>query len=328
MRKLFRKFIQRNNKTSGKNQLTPPISNEHKNTKLEWNFIEKKCNEFLDVLKGDTWEDRLKIFTLFEKNGYHITETGFYSPIPTVSEISDEDYKSSKWHVQMNEENQLSFLERILKHKPQYDELIKEGKYPPNNTFDWYDSIIYFSIIQEFKPKKIIEIGSGNSTRLSYLASEFLNTEITSIDPYIKMDLEKELGNKINFIKKPVQETELTYFKNLSENDILFIDSSHVSKIGSDVNCLFLQILPILNPGVLIHIHDIYYPWNYSQLFTKENLIFWNEQYMLGALLTGNTNFEILLAVNYLSVNFKKQIKKFLRDDSFGGGSFWMKKIK
>ena len=304
------------------------MSNKHRDVKLEWDFIRKRCDEFLEILKGITWEDRLKIFRLYEKNGYHITESGFYSPIPTISELSDDDYKSSKWHIQMNEEKQLNLLEKISKYKSQYHKLIDEGKYPQNNTFTYSDPMVYFSIIQEFKPKKIIEIGSGNSTRLSYLASEFLHTKITSIDPYVKIDLEKEIGNKINFIKKPVQKIEPSYFKDLSENDILFIDSSHVSKIGSDVNYLFLQILPILNPGVLIHIHDIYYPWNYSRLFTEENLIFWNEQYMLGALLTGNTNFEVLLAVSFLSVNFKEQVKKFPRIDNFGGGSFWIKKIK
>jgi hypothetical protein len=323
MKKLFRKFNQifKKNKTN-------TVLEKQKDVKLEWDIIDKRCNEFLEILRGITWENRLKIFRLYENNGYHITESGFYSPIPTISELSDNDYKSSKWHVQMNEKNQMSFLERVSKHKPQYDKLIHEGRYPQNNTFTLSDPMVYFSIIHEFKPKKIIEIGSGNSTRLSYLASEFSNTEITSIDPYVKTDLEKELGKKINFIKKPVQAMEPSYFKNLSENDILFIDSSHVSKIGSDVNYLFLQILPILNPGVLIHIHDIYYPWNYSRLFTEEHLIFWNEQYMLGALLTGNVNFEVLLAVNFLSINFKEQIKKILKDNDFGGGSFWMKKGK
>lgn len=92
-----------------------PMSDKHRSEKLEWNFIRKRCDEFLEILKGITWEDRLKIFRLYEKNGYHITESGFYSPIPTISELSDDDYKSSKWHIQMNEEKQLNLLEKNFK---------------------------------------------------------------------------------------------------------------------------------------------------------------------------------------------------------------------
>lgn len=292
--------------------------------------IEKKFFEFLNVIKPIKWENWVRLFKLAEKNGIHITKSGFYSPIPTTSELSNTMFEEKKQlHIEWNEMNQKKLLKEFQKYSHEFKEIIDNGMYELiGNGFGVHDAPIYYSFIRHFKPNLIIEVGAGNSTRLASMAAEKnANTKITAIDPFVR-DLRKiDIPKSVNFIEKPVQSVSLSVFEELSENDILFIDSSHVSKTGSDVNFLYLEVLPILKPGVIIHIHDIFLPKTYPKKWLEEKLVFWNEQFLLHAFLIGNKKFEILLGNFFLSQFYPELLKEFFDTKlAPGGGSFWIQR--
>lgn len=294
-----------------------------------WRIIEKNLSSFLKSIETISWQNQLKMFQFAEKQGYHITRTGFYSPIPTLSELSDDLFEIKDYHIDWNEDVQCDLLNVLKNYSLEFRQLVDNGKYNmKNGTFEHHDTPLYYAIIRHFKPKKIIEVGAGNSTKLAYYASlQNPASKITSIDPFVLENLEKEFSNSIKFIKKPVQKIPISLFEELSNNDILFIDSSHVSKVGSDVNFLYLQVLPVLKSGVLIHIHDIFLPQVYSREWLTDYLLFWNEQFLLNAFLIGNKDYEVLLANNFLDKKFPEKLKEFYDlGDDHGGGSFWIRK--
>lgn len=170
------------------------------------------------------------------------------------------------------------------------------------------DAEYWYNMIRLFKPKKIIEIGSGSST---LMASNAINKNILEsihnkcehicIEPYEQKWLE-EIGVKV--IREKVEDVGLDIFKTLNGNDILFIDSSHIIRPQGDVLFEYLELLPSLNKGVIIHIHDVFTPRDYLDEWFGEN--FWNEQYLLEAFLTNNKEFRIIGATNYLSYKYNE----------------------
>jgi hypothetical protein len=130
-------------------------------------------------------------------------------------------------------------------------------------------------------------------------------------------------------IVTPVQEVALDEFLKLTDGDFLFIDSSHVVKVGSDVQYQYLEILPSLNPGVVVHVHDVFLPADYPRSAIIDRHRFWNEQYVLQAFLTFNSEFEVLIAASYLHINHPDLLAAAF--DSYNQltvhpGSFWMRR--
>jgi Methyltransferase domain len=120
---------------------------------------------------------------------------------------------------------------------------------------------------------------------------------------------------------------ELDFFSKLESGDILFIDSSHTVKIGGDVNYLFLEVLPRLKPGVIVHVHDIWFPFDYDRQWVLGEFRFWAEQYLLQAFLAFNSEFEVLICNSYLGFYFPEELKScFPHSPWSGGGSFWMRR--
>lgn len=290
--------------------------------------VEEKTLNFINDFLSSSWDEQIKIFHLAEKHGIHLTKTGFYSPIPTVSELNDKMFEvKNLLNFNWNETNQLDLLKNLEKYSSEFKKIVESKKFNnENGAFELHDAPIYYSIIRHFQPSKIIEIGAGNSTKLAHLASEKNGkTKITSIDPFVTNEIEEKFSKSITIIKKPVQEINMSLFESLEKNDILFIDSSHISKVGSDVNFLFLEVLPILKPGVLIHVHDIFLPTVYPRSWLEENVLFWNEQFLLHALLIGNNNLEIILANYFLHIHHPEKLIEFYDTKKTpGGGSFWM----
>jgi hypothetical protein len=133
----------------------------------------------------------------------------------------------------------------------------------------------------------------------------------------------------ITVIRKQVETISSEFFKTLEANDILFIDSSHIIRPGNDLLFIYFQILPILQKGVLIHIHDIFTPRHYPQEWLTKKMRFWNEQYLLEAFLYNNEGFKILFALNHLvktDYSAVKEILIHLKTDS-EPSSFWMEKV-
>lgn len=268
----------------------------------------------------------------------------FYSPIPDLNEISakkDRLYKQLERTVpgvQMNPEIQLSHLEDFFGMADSLpfpeEENGKTRYHYLNRSYSYADGITLHCMIRKYKPKRIIEIGSGFSSCVMADTNElFFNNSInlTFIEPnpeFFFSVLPESDRERFTVIVSKVQDVDLEIFDALEENDILFIDSSHVTKIGSDVNFEFFDILPRLKKGVIIHVHDIFYPFEYPYKWIMEGKAM-NEDYLLRAFLQYNDSFQILFMSTYAVAFFRDEIEKnlplFLKN---GGGNFWMRRIK
>jgi hypothetical protein len=205
------------------------------------------------------------------------------------------------------------------------------GYFLNNGNFGAGDAELYYLMIRNKKPKRIIEIGSGYSTQLCRLAleknrEEGAGCELTCIEPFEMPFLDTLQG--LTVIRKQVESISIDLFKTLEASDILFIDSSHIIRPGNDLLFIYFQILPILQKGVLIHIHDIFTPRHYPHEWLTKKMRFWNEQYLLEAFLYNNEGFQILFTLNHLvKEDFEAASKTLihLKEDS-EPSSFWMEK--
>lgn len=247
---------------------------------------------------------------------------------------NDRPLPGIKWNI----DEQLSLLEKFnyqgeLSEIPLEKE--KELSFFFNNpSLGPGDAEYFYCMIRHFKPGRIIEIGSGYSTLMAKEAIEnnkredplYISEQIC-IEPYEMPWLEK---TGVQVIRKLVEDVEVSFFLSLRKNDILFIDSSHMIRPQGDVLYEFLEILPSLNPGVVIHVHDIFSPKDYTKRHIVDDVLFWNEQYLLEAFLSCNNEFAIIGAVNYLKTHFPDKLKAkmpILRNHpDHLPGSFWIRK--
>ena len=269
----------------------------------------------------------------------------FYSVIPNISK----NYKSKKLefiNLDFNDEKHEKIIDELSVYLKDFDKTFghsnaqerqKDLKYTVlNGAFEWMDARILYYFMQKLKPKKIIEIGAGNSTLLMTNTKDNfgLEAQITSIEPYpndFLIALEKQ--KKITLVTKNLQDVDTKTFSELEENDILFIDSSHVLKLDSDVMYYFNKIFPLLKKGVMIHIHDIFFPNDYPLDWFKEGR-FWNEQYFLYVFLQYNTKFKIEFCNSYSEYKFHDLLNELQKNtyerlnkkinSVFSGGSIWI----
>ncbi len=270
----------------------------------------------------------------------------FYSPIADLDGIKKrkkEIFRTPQSYeeiegVDFNTEYQQQLLRELAKHskglnfKPQADS--KHRYYFENPAFSYGDGTFLYSMLRHSQPNQIIEVGSGFSSALTLDVNElFLNngTKITFIEPYPELLLslmKKEDQVKHTIINSDLQQVPKDIFQELNSKDILFIDSTHVSKVGSDVNYLFFEILPKLKPGVIIHFHDIFYPFEYLQEWIEEGRA-WNEIYLLRAFLQYNPCFKIVLWPNFIykleSDFIDKTWPHYAKNP---GGSIWLEKVQ
>ena len=239
--------------------------------------------------------------------------------------------------IDLNTDEQLALLAQFnyndeLTNFP-LEEKEKFEFYYNNGFYESGDAEYLYSIVRHLKPGKIIEIGSGYSTLMAQKAllqnkledSNYQYKHIC-VEPYEQPWLDK----KVEVVRERVETIDKRFFEQLEANDILFIDSTHVIKPQGDVLFEYLEILPILKPGVIVHIHDIFTPKNYPDKWIIDEHRLWNEQYLLEAFLTFNSKFKIIGALNYLSHNYHDQF--VAKNPIFGTqpgreiGAFWMVK--
>jgi predicted O-methyltransferase YrrM len=198
------------------------------------------------------------------------------------------------------------------------------------------DAEYLYCMVRNFQPAKIIEIGSGYSTLLIQRAVSDMRAQKPEykvdhicIEPYEMPWLEK---TGVQVIRQLVEDLKPDLFKSLGENDILFIDSSHMTRPQGDVLFEFLELLPVLQKGVVIHVHDIYSPKDYPKELLIDDVMFWNEQYILESFLSCNRSFEIIGALHYLKSHYPYEV--FAKLPVLGKmkdevpGSFWIKKVE
>lgn len=200
------------------------------------------------------------------------------------------------------------------------------GFYEPNKAFEGLDSRVLYAFLRLYKPKKLIEVGSGFSTLLSAdVNARHLDgsMEIIAIEPYPKRFLQHQVQGLSQLIRKKVQDVPMSTFDSLGPGDVLFIDSSHVVKTASDVNFLYLQVLPRLKAGVIVHIHDIFLPWDYPCEWVMRERRNWNEQYCLQAMLAAPSRFQVLFANHFASRAIPDAVETCW-GEPLGGGSIWL----
>lgn len=201
---------------------------------------------------------------------------------------------------------------------------INNGGYGPG------DADFLYNFVRKYKPNKIIEIGSGNSTKIVNLAikknkNEYpqdKSTQHICIEPYEMPWLD---NFPVNLIRSKVEDTDIELFKSLEEGDMLFIDSSHIIRPQGDVLFEYQNILPLLKKGVYIHVHDIFSPRDYLEDWIKKDVKMWNEQYLLESLLTHSNKFKIKYSLNFFKHSHYESLKSccpYLKDDSEPGSIY------
>jgi len=286
-----------------------------------------------------------RLFSWLERHGFHLTPVNFYFPVPDTRSIPQSvwDEPSQLAGLDLREQAQLDLLNEFAAgYKEEYESFPRHRTPVPyrfylrNNFFGAVDAEMLYCMIRRFKPRKMIEIGSGNSTMLAAEAAlknraeTGLDCELIAIEPNPNPLLREGFPGLSRLEVTRLEEMPLDEFASLEENDILFIDSSHVLRIGGDVQYEYLEILPRLKPGVIIHVHDIMLPADYGRRWVLEQCRFYTEQYVLQAFLTLNDSFEVMLAGAFLAASHPDKLKDTF--DSFDPGatpgSFWMRRVK
>lgn len=237
--------------------------------------------------------------------------------------------------IDQNRETFSEILNETLKYTEEIQNIKKATEETKNTNPTWNNGFLpgldilgIYTIISKFKPKKYIEIGSGNSTKVAYKAKldQKLDLQIVSIDPQPRAEID-EISDKI--IRLPFENIDLNIIEELNENDILFVDNSHRILPNSDSMVFYLEILPKLKKGVIVHIHDIYLPYDYPQFMCDRA---YSEQYGLAMFLLANPNKFFTILPNYFISEDKKLSQiiekiwdhKNLENVERHGGSFWL----
>jgi Methyltransferase domain len=306
------------------------IADEVKRGNIEISELSQFIAEVMPLCLQST--EHRELFLDWERHGFHVTPVHFYEPIPDTQSLPETLWSQSSKLVgiDMNESIQLDLLRNhFSKFRGEYEALPAEP--PPGQRwpFRGTDVLVAYCMVRHFQPRRIIEIGSGFSSRvLGQAAAKNKNSSLICIDPFPGELLRNgSIPALQSLIETKVQDLDLEFFSQLESGDILFIDSSHTVKIGGDVNYLFLEVLPRLNRGVIVHVHDIFLPFEYRRHWVLDEFRFWTEQYLLQAFLTFNPEFEVLLANYYLSRYHKEQLQAAFPDlPRWIGGSFWMRR--
>ncbi len=242
-----------------------------------------------------------------ERLGVSVTPSHFYFPVPNLKSFQGKDWKACRPCTAVD----FRFAEQIERLESDWLPFSSEWNFPEtgssdqhqfhfnNGFFERIDAEVAYALVRRHKPRRIIEIGSGNTTlvlaaALRRNAASGSPGELISIEPHPAPFLKDGLKGLTQLIEGQVQKVPLELFSTLRADDILFIDSSHVVSMDSDVLYECLRILPVLAPGVLVHFHDVFTPLDYPEKFVMTNLCFWGEQYLLEAFLAFNSAFKVV----------------------------------
>lgn len=273
---------------------------------------------------------RARTFLFLEKYArVHILPVHFTSPIPSVHNLGPE--VSTKVHsckgLDLNGDGQLAMMRDLF---PKY-----AAEYTPavNSGLSRVDAFVLYALVRARKPRTFIEIGAGESTLVTLRATERnaaegFPCEVTAIDPYPPKYLREITTPGFKLVVSKVEDIPEPEFDGA---DILFIDSSHVAKVGSDVNYEILNLVPRVKVGALVHWHDIMIPVDYPASFFREGA-FWNESYMVHAFMLFNSAFKTLWAARYAQIVHGDELRRVFpyfdpADPDQQLSSFWVERV-
>lgn len=266
--------------------------------------------------------------------GLYVPPGHFYSPLVepfTLNKIKYQEVLPAEFAFGL--EDQWIELERCIQSLEKFayrDASSCDGFFQLNDQFSFADAQIYRGVLARFAPKKIIEVGSGWSTAVAidHKVENNLDLSVTVYEPFPERLLSIGMPKESFDIQQSniAHVKEFTEFERLEHGDILFIDSSHVVKTGSELLTICFEIIPRLNPGVLVHFHDIFSEFEYPVSWILEEKRSWNESYMIRALLQGNVSLKVLFLGDFLRVKDLARFTKVVTTDS-ATGSLWIQKI-
>lgn len=290
----------------------------------------------IELAKKVLWCDRATKQAI-QKHGIHIIPARFYSEIPTIEEVKNSfEYRDSEkgpFHSEkiFDQKKMIHFLEDIQIYADEFDPPefgdIDSPKsfFWKNPAFSYSDAMAYYCIIRHFKPNQILEIGSGYST---LVASQALqkngNGNLVLIEPYPKEFL-YQISQVKNIVTKFIQDIPISeLLEYTDDSDIVFIDSTHTVKNGSDCLYIYLKMLPEIRKDVIVHTHDVKLPFPFDSDQIIDKHITWTEQYLLYAYMLDNPKVEVLFSSIYFYKFFPEETKKMMRGKYPGGGaSIW-----
>lgn len=274
--------------------------------------------------------------------GFDLLRRHYYSPVPNLAELPANTWtrKSPLRGLQFDVPAGLAFVEsQLAAHISEYaPPLAPTGEprdfYMDNSLYGSVDAATLYAMVRRFSPRRILELGSGLSS-LVIADARSRNGRHTGgshvvYDPYPRPDLAAVLKRVSALRAVSATEVPFSEFEALRSGDMLFVDTTHTVKIGGEVNRVILDVLPILAPGVLVHFHDVYLPWEYPREFLTERSFFWTEQYLLQAFLAFNREFEVLFSAHALQRDFPEALAKLVSSARLGTppSALWLRRVQ
>lgn len=270
--------------------------------------------------------------------GVHLTRANFYSSLPSLREIA-ESFEYAEGPPPYDDSSVFdpahmrTFLQDLMPFAAEFtppadgDVDAPKGFFWNNPAFSFADAMAYWCMLRRFRPATVLEVGSGFSTLIACEAVRRNGTgRVVCVEPFPK----PWLGQlPIELVQRRAQDLDLAFFHgHLEPGSVLFLDSTHTVKTGSDCLHLYLRILPRLDRHLYVHVHDIFLPAGYPRAWLEERDVHWTEQYLLLALLLGNPSLRVLFGSNYHALHNRAMLDAFLGGRTrSGGGSFWFERL-
>ena len=266
--------------------------------------------------------------------GFDLLRRNFYSPLPQLEELPLDVFRRRNpmpgvtWAPDRHE----AFLRDLAPYLAEFTP--PEGFFWGNGMYESIESEVLYAVVRRHKPNRLVELGSGFTSLIMAAAcqenaSEGRSSCYTVFDPFPREFVKAGIDGVDSLQPVGAAEIQKKEFEALEDGDLLFIDTTHTVKVGSDVNRLILEVLPTLAPGVLVHVHDIFLPYEYPREFFEQHL-YWQEQYLLQALLTENPNFEVLFPASATARERPDLITELIpkHQRPVGPSAFWMRRTQ
>lgn len=279
-------------------------------------------------------------YDVVPKGRYDLVPRTYYSPVPDLTRLPADiwERRSRLGGIELNVDRAITLVEQELAPFVVELDCPLDGPRPPgefflrNQNYESVDAELLYAIVRARKPRRVLELGSGYTTLLigkacRRNAEEGAITEHLAYDPYPRAHIVGDAPPPPTRFE-PISATDvpLDAFRELQAGDVLFVDTTHTVKLGSDVNFVVLDVLPVLAPGVIVHFHDIFLPWEYPRQWFETMQYYWAEQYLLQAFLAFNDAFEVLLPAQAIAREQPERLAEVV--PSFAGGAspgaFWL----
>jgi hypothetical protein len=275
----------------------------------------------------------------FAKVGLDVVVKTFYSPIPDLDQLPPGTFErrselpGTRWDL----DRQLEYVRSLRVQLAEFRGVVESGggdphRYAPNLSYTEADAAMLYAMLRTAKPKRIVELGSGHSTLVSAEAARRNASEgnaptLEVYDPFPSV-VGDDLPGLTKLERIGAQQVPLSVFETLESGDVLFVDTTHTVKVGSDVNFIVLEVLPRLREGVYVHLHDIFLPYEYPKQWLEDFGLYWTEQYLVHAFLINNSSFEPLAAMHALQRDRRDAMAELLppKVADWPGGAFWMRR--